>query len=295
MSEREEKPFRRDSQKKSFGSTGPLRPNSASRPNVRDEGNRRSVAPSIKPYLSLRTERGRLDSCQFLLEGFKSIAEAVEVSPAIIRQVFIANSIQQVDFLDLLSKKRIPVERVSGASIDALSSTETPQGAIAVADFASLKPDWARIRYVTMLDAIQDPGNVGAVFRTSIALGMDSLILGKGTCDAYNPKVVRAATGALLRIPFEANVDIISRLDYLRHQGFSIVGTSSHAHTSLEQVKLRRKVALVIGNEGMGTDSRLLALCDSVVHIPMHNKVESLNVAVAHGILCHQLISSRKE
>lgn len=256
-------------------------------------GEHKPVSAEVKPFLPLKTDKGRWKESQFILEGSKNIADALSVSPAIIQTIFLAEEFDDKDLLTLIKKHRIQTIAVSMDDMRNLSDTETPQGILAVANFATLRPDYSLARYVTLLDAVQDPGNVGAIMRTSLALGMDAVVLGKGTCDPYNPKVVRSSVGALLRLPFETGEDLGAKMEFLRLKGFSIVATSSHAPTTLENAKLRKKVALIMGNEGAGTGATYLDMADAVVKIPLKNKVESLNVAVAHGILSYQLIHGR--
>ena len=224
----------------------------------------------------------------------KNIADVLAISPAILHQVFVTEDLKEKELLAALKKHRIATVTVTLDDIRNLADTETPQGAIAVCDFATLRPDWNLARYVTVLDAVQDPGNVGAIFRTSAALGMDALVLGKGSCDPYNPKVVRSSVGAIMGMPFETGEELGSKIGFLRQKGFSVVATSSHAKQTLEQAKLRKKVALIVGNEGAGTGASYLDMADAVVRIPLKSKVESLNVAVAHGILSYQLIHGRE-
>ena len=101
------------------------------------------------------------------------------------------------------------------------------------------------------------------------------------------------SASSLLRMPFETGEDLASKMEFLRLKGFSIVATSSHAPITLDKAKLRKKVALIMGNEGAGTGATYLDMADAVVKIPLKNKVESLNVGVAHGILSYQLIHGR--
>jgi TrmH family RNA methyltransferase len=256
-------------------------------------GDHKPVAPEIRPFLPLKTDKGRWKESQFLLEGAKNIQDALSVSPGIIQTIFLAEGFDDKDLLAVIKKNRIDVVPISMDDLRNLCDTETPQSILAVANFATLRPDYNIARYVTLLDAVQDPGNVGAILRTSLALGMDSVIMGKGTCDPYNPKVVRSSVGALLRLPFETGEDIGSKMEFLRQKGFSIVATSSHAPITLDKAKLRKKVALIMGNEGAGTGATYLDMADAVVKIPLRNKVESLNVSVAHGILSYQLIHGR--
>src|SRR5690606_20739481 len=122
-----------------------------------------------------------------------------------------------------VNAKKIRASVVAASDLAALCGTETPQGIVAVANFGALRPDWARINTVTLLDGVQDPGNLGAILRTSAALGMDAVVLGKGTCDPYNPKVVRASAAALLRMPLETGEDLSTKIHFLRTKGFTIV------------------------------------------------------------------------
>jgi TrmH family RNA methyltransferase len=251
------------------------------------------VHPDIKPALPLKTDKGRWKESRFLLEGAKNIADALAISSGIIQAAYITEAFDDKDLAALLKKNRVQVMQVSAEDLKVLSDAETPQPIIAIANFAALKPDWNSARYVTLCDAIQDPGNVGAILRTSLALGMDAVVLGKGSCDAYNPKVVRSSVGALLSLPVETGEDLQAKMEFLRQKGFSIVATSSHAPITLDQAKVRKKVALIMGNEGAGTGATFLDMADAVVKIPLKNKVESLNVSVAHGILAYQLMHGR--
>jgi RNA methyltransferase, TrmH family len=251
------------------------------------------ASAEVKPFLPLKTDKGRWKESRFLLEGAKNIADVMTVGSAIISTVLYSEEFVDADLLALIKKNRIELLHVSQDDIRALADTDSPQGIIAVANFATLKPDWSLARYVTLLDGVQDPGNVGAILRTSLALGMDAVVVGKGSCDPYNPKVVRSSVGALMRLPFETGEDLGAKMEFLRLKGFSIVATSSHAKLTLEQAKLRKKVALIVGNEGAGTGAQYQDMADSVVKIPLKNKVESLNVSVAHGILTYQLIHGR--
>lgn len=252
------------------------------------------LSPAVKKFLPLLTEKGRYKESRFLIEGAKNVADVVEVSPEILHTVLVAEGFENPELKAALDYRRVRTQVVTAAELAALSGTETPQGVVAVANFGALRPDWVKISTVTLLDGVQDPGNLGAILRTSAALGMEAVVLGKGTCDPYNPKVVRASAAALLRLPLETGEDLASKIHFLRTKGFTIVATSPHAKVTLEQSKLRRKVALLFGNEGGGVGENLIDQADEVVRIPMKGKVESLNVAVAHGLLTYDLMRLRK-
>ncbi len=248
------------------------------------------LSPEVKKFLPLLTEKGRHKESRFLIEGAKNIADAAEFSPGILHSVLVAEGFEDAALKARLDALRVRTRVVSPSDISALCGTETPQGIVAVANFGALRPDWTAIRSVTLLDGIQDPGNLGAILRTSAALGMDAIVLGKGTCDPYNPKVVRASAASLLRLPLETGEDLAAKIQFLRLKGFTVVATSPHAKITLDQAKLKRKVALLFGNEGGGVGANLVAQADESVRIPMRGKVESLNVAVAHGLLAYDLM-----
>jgi tRNA G18 (ribose-2'-O)-methylase SpoU len=251
------------------------------------------LSPEIKKFLHLTTEKGRYKDSRFLIEGAKNVADVVELSPDILHIVLVADTFQDETLKAAVKEKKIRTSVVAASDLSALCGTETPQGIVAVANLGALRPDWARINTVTLLDGVQDPGNLGAILRTCAALGMDAVVLGKGTCDPYNPKVVRSSAASLLRLPLETGEDLATKIHFLRTKGFTIVATSPHAKVTLETAKLRKKVALLFGNEGGGVGENLIDQADATVRIPMKGKVESLNVAVAHGLLTYDLMRLR--
>ncbi len=277
--------------KKTFDRSRPSRPSNAG--NNSFNSNKPQFSGLIKKLARLKYDKGRLEASQFLIEGPKIIKDILNVSKGIIKEVFTGPEFSDTETLSLIRKHGIPVTKFTQDEMTYLADTQANQGLIGVAYFSTLKPNWASARYITLVDRVQDPGNVGAIFRTSLALGMDAVLLGKGSCEAYNPKVVRSSVGAMLRTPFESGVDLESKISFLRQKGFTILATSSHTSFTLETVKLRKKVALIISNEGEGIDERTLSLADATIKIPLKNEMESLNVSVAHGILCHQIINSR--
>jgi tRNA G18 (ribose-2'-O)-methylase SpoU len=115
--------------------------------------------------------------------------------------------------------------------------------------------------------------------------------LGKGTVDPWNPRAARGSAGLVATVPFEDGVNLQTQLDFLRGKGFTILGTSPHGKDTIENVNLKRKVAILVGNEGKGASQNFLDQCDAKVRIPMVAGVESLNVSVAHGILAAGLVA----
>ncbi|WP_396128234.1 TrmH family RNA methyltransferase [Exiguobacterium mexicanum] len=148
----------------------------------------------------------------------------------------------------------MPVLELSDHVADLLSETEKTQGVFAVVKMAPVE---RKMKHVLILDRIQDPGNLGTMIRTADAAGFDTVLLGKGTVDPFNAKVVRATQGSLFHVNV-SSVDLLETLPELKSEGFQIYGTALAKATSYEQVDFSDKVALVIGNEAQGVHHDVL-------------------------------------
>lgn len=239
----------------------------------------------LKAVSELKHEKGRERAGQYLVEGIRAVETLVDRARENVVAVYQTEGVEWNRALLDRAPGRIPFRIVSEKEMAELSTTRTQQGLVAVAAASALRVNWETARRVVLVDAVQDPGNLGALFRSCAAFGFDALVLGKGTVDAFNPRTVRGSAGLVASTPFEANVRLETQLDFLRQKGFSVVGTSPHGKDTIESVPLKRKVAILVGNEGKGANASLLDQCDAKVRIPMAPGVESLNVAVAHGIL----------
>ena len=138
------------------------------------------------------------------------------------------------------------------------------------------------------LDAVQDPGNAGALIRLAAAFGADAVLTGPGTADPVHPRVVRAATGAWFHIVIARSPDLAADLRLLSQRGYEIVGAATDGPSvwdepPAETAPARR--ALVLGNEGAGFSPDVATAIDRRVGVPIAPHVESLNVAVAAGIV----------
>ena len=173
------------------------------------------------------------------------------------------------------------------------AETESPQGVIAIAEIPQHSFDQLtgkKSLRLLVLDAVQDPGNVGTILRTAAALGADATVALPGTVDIWNAKVVRAAMGASFHHPaFHTTVD--SLMSFLSGEDAELWGADTDG-TSVDTIEARERIALAVGNEGAGLSSSLRARVSRLVSLPISGAVESLNVSVATGILLYQL---RKE
>ena len=170
-----------------------------------------------------------------------------------------------------------------------LSTTETPQGVL----FLCRTPDLALPERLTggrymVLDGVQDPGNLGTVWRTADAFGADGLVLVHSCADPWSPKTVRATMGACFRLPvWEADLHTLqARLD---EGGVPLYATALREDTEDLRAQDLRRCAVVIGSEGRGVSEETLALCGKTLKIPMRTRCESLNAAVAAAVVLWEM------
>lgn len=232
-------------------------------------------------------ERQRL----FVCEGLRAIEELVR-SPLEIRGVLVAPSLvtaaRGAALRSEIEERGIPMLEVSEAEFGSAATTESPQGMLAIAEIPGGAPESLvlppRVR-VLVLDGVQDPGNAGTMLRTAAALGASATLAAPGTVDLWNAKVVRSAMGALFHYPALAVTwDALDSLLAGKH--IPLWGADA-AGQSIETIPPPTAVALVVGNEGAGLSPEARARCARLVGITLEPKIESLNVAVAAGILLH--------
>lgn len=173
--------------------------------------------------------------------------------------------------------------------LETLCDTRTPQGVLFLAEAPeTTQPDRLPGQRYLVLDGVQDPGNVGTIWRTADALGADGLLLVNGCADPFGPKVVRATMGACFRLPVY-EVDAATLLPLLRRSGLHLYGTALRDDTvDITTVQLDR-CAVVIGSEGRGISQPLLDRCEKTLKIPMRQRCESLNAAVAASIVLWEM------
>jgi RNA methyltransferase, TrmH family len=180
--------------------------------------------------------------------------------------------------------------RVAEHELAAVAATDTPQGVVVAAEIPRHTLADVRIAQrarVVVLDAVQDPGNFGTIVRSADAFGAACVCTLPGTVDPWNPKAVRAAAGSSLRVPIiQTAVDPL--FGFLRDSGFQVLGAHGGG-TSVEDLDAGRRTALILGNEGAGLSPAVLPHCAALVAVPIRGSAESLNVAVAAGILLYLL------
>jgi TrmH family RNA methyltransferase len=196
-----------------------------------------------------------------------------------------------------LGQKKIPVIEVDEKVIRKMSDTEQPQGILAV--IAQPKWTWSDLEVqpdhaLLVLDGIQDPGNCGTILRTALAAGVRNVCLTEGTVDLYNPKVLRSTMGAIFSLKIVSHCQPEEITAFCKEHELPMV-TADIEGDDLYQVDLPLPVALVVGNEGNGPSPIFRKPEVRRVTLPMSHEVESLNVAMATGIILYEVVRRRRE
>ncbi len=234
-----------------------------------------------------REERGR-----FVAEGVRTVEELLR-SPLGVDGLLVADDARAVPRVAALvaaaDARGIPVVGATAREFDSAAGTDAPQGVLAVGRIPerTLATLPAALPRLLVLDAVQDPGNAGTILRTAAALGVTATIALPGTVDLWNAKVVRSTMGASFHHPtLSGTVESLSA--FLAARGIPLWGADAHGD-DVATVTAPPALALAMGNEGAGLTPAVRDACARRVALPIADTVESLNVAVATGILLYAL------
>jgi TrmH family RNA methyltransferase len=147
--------------------------------------------------------------------------------------------------------------------------------------------------FLLIVDGVRDPGNLGTIIRTAHACGVNGVFLIKGTVDQFNPKVLRSAAGSIFHVPVIMLDDTEQIIIDLKKAGINVIISHLQGDKYPFNVDLKEPIAIVVGNEAFGVNPKLADICNNLVKIPMPGNAESLNVAVAAGILMYEVVRQR--
>lgn len=239
---------------------------------------------SVKLLKSLATPKGRAQTGLFVIEGTKLVEDALLCGWEIERCLYDpARCAEQAQACARAGARVMPAGE---AALAAATQTGTPQGIVCALRLPS-GPIAPLTAPVLALDGVQDPGNVGTMLRTADAAGFGGVVLGAGCADPFSPKVVRSTMGSIFRIPVEMTDDLACYLNNLRAQGWCVAASALQGGDFFERQTLQAPSVLVIGSEGRGVSDAVLACADVVLSLPMAGGAESLNAAVAAGIMMY--------
>jgi TrmH family RNA methyltransferase len=247
----------------------------------------------ISQVRNLQQRKGRKRTGLTIAEGVRLVEEALDADVPI-RGAVVAKSLGASErgaiLLGNLAARAIPLTEVDDRSLAGLAETEAPQGVIAVIEQRLC--ELSRIEVgsrvpVLVLDGVQDPGNVGALIRTAYGLGAAGAVLLPETGDIGNPKAIRAAMGASFRLPV-AHATVAELASWAAAQSAALWVADAEG-APIGRVGRQERVALVVGNEGAGIRPAVLEIAHRRVAIPLARGAESLNVAVAAGIILYEV------
>jgi TrmH family RNA methyltransferase len=254
---------------------------------------------NVKLIRKLEQKKYRQETGLFFIEGLRTVGEAIQTG-ASIDTLVVAPELLVSDFgkslLDHPAIQNVERIEVSAEIYQKLAHKEGPQGIGAI-----VKQNWQAIDHIQVdsgdlwvaLDAVSDPGNLGTIMRTAEAVGSRGIILLGHSTDPYDPTAVKASMGAIFSLEL-AQSDWDSFLIWEKKNQLTIVGTSDSAKTDYQKVEYRRPMILLMGSERHGLPEEMQAACDHVVFIPMEGRTDSLNLAVATGVMLYQIYNKTR-
>ena len=249
----------------------------------------------VKEIKKLKENKYRDQNKQFIVEGIKMVAEAIEEKADINTIVVCEDCINDgsIDKKLLYEIAKFNCIYVNEKVFNIITDVTNPQGILAVINQnrKNNEIDYTA-DFIVALDGIQDPGNLGTILRTADSANLKQLIVSNETADCYNSKVVRSTMGGIFRVNVIRENNLVESLKQLKQQGFEIVVTSLETNNSIYNISYNKKV-VVIGNEANGVSKEVLELADKKVKIPMLGKTESLNTGVAAGIMIYEYVREK--
>ena len=248
----------------------------------------------IKQIRKLKDKKYRDEMGLFVVEGIKTVNEAIAENADIQTIVICDDSNEQEELKSkmLYSVAKYEIIYVSENVFEAISHVMHPQGILAV---IKKKEKAEEINYnddvIVVLDDIQDPGNLGTIIRTVDSCNLSQIIISKDTADPYSPKVVRSTMSGIFRVNIIEAEEITDAIKEMKKNGYKVVATTLSTNKTIYDISYKKTV-IVIGNEANGISKEVLALADEKVKIPMKGRTESLNAAVATGIVLYEAMRS---
>lgn len=249
-----------------------------------------------------RVRDGREPSYIFI-EGERLVEEAISAGLNLHAAFHLAEVEERFTrLLERLRSRQCPVYETGRAAFDTITDTVNSQGIVVIAG----RPDYnlsdifsrragASAPLLVALDAIQDPGNLGTILRTSEGAGASGVVALHGTTNPFSPKALRSAMGSVFRLPVVTGIGLETLLAECRARGLMLVAAAADRAVEHTAFDWRRPVAVFFGNEARGLSSEVLAACDARVGIRLAPPVESLNVAAAAAVMLFEAARQRRE
>ena len=249
----------------------------------------------IKHIRKLKDKKYRDESNEYVVEGVKLVEEAVKEN-AKIKQIIVCEDTTRTYEIPthiMLEIARYECISVSNKIFNIITQVTNPQGIMAIIEKNAQD---AQIDYsqdiIVVLDDVQDPGNLGTILRTVDSIGLNQIIVSKGTADAFNSKVVRSTMGAIFRIKIIEVENLVQAIKEMRKHHFKLMVTSLQTKNSIYDIDFNKKI-IVIGNEANGVSKEIQDMADEKAKIPMLGRTESLNASVAAGVVMYEYVRQK--
>ena len=249
----------------------------------------------VKHIKKLKDKKYRDESNEYIVEGVKLIEEAVNENAKIKKIVVCEDTTRTYEIPTniMLEIAKYEFIYVTDKIFSLITQVTNPQGIMAIIEKS---PENQEIDYtqdiIVALDDVQDPGNLGTILRTVDSIGLNQIIVSKGTADAFNAKVVRSTMGAIFRINIIEVEDLKQAIKEMKKHRFKLMVTSLQTENSIYDIDFNKKV-IVIGNESNGVSGEIQEMADEKAKIPMLGKTESLNASVAAGIVMYEYVRQK--
>ena len=249
----------------------------------------------VKHIRKLKDKKYRDESNEYVVEGVRLVEEAVKEN-AKIKQIIVCEDTTKTYEIPthiMLEIAKYECIYVSDKVFNLITQVTNPQGIMAIIekDTANVQIDYTQDIIVT-LDDVQDPGNLGTILRTVDSIGLNQIIVSKGTADAFNAKVVRSTMGAIFRIKIIEVEDLAKAIKDMKKHHFKLMVTSLQTDNSIYDINFNKKI-IVIGNEANGVSKEIQEMADEKAKIPMLGRTESLNASVATGVVLYEYVRQK--
>ncbi|SCW74860.1 RNA methyltransferase, TrmH family [Lachnospiraceae bacterium C10] len=265
--------------------------------------------PRVKHVKKLnRKAKSRRQEKLFVAEGERIISETPF---SLLRELYVCDTYQKQEAVNRahsrmqeklgavmeMAKEKGILEVVTEDVFAEMSDTEHPQGVLAVIEQPSyqLKDLMTDAPLLMILEDIQDPGNLGTIFRTAEGAGVSGIIMSRGTVDLFSPKVVRSTMGSIYRMPFLVAEDLPEMIRSIKGEGVRLYAAHLEGKQYHDGFAYTGPSGFMIGNEGNGLSRELTDYADDLLRIPMGGQLESLNAAMAAGILMYEANRQRRK
>lgn len=249
----------------------------------------------IKHIRKLKEKKYRNQCREYIIEGIKLVKEAI-AERMNIKTIVICDGCDAESNFDqklLYEIAKLNCLAVPEKIFKELTDVENPQGILAVIERKEVKQE---IDYeqdiIVLLDNIQDPGNLGTILRTVDSVGINQILVSKGTTDAFSSKVIRSSMGAIFRLNIIECKNLVETIEQIKEKNYKVIATSLESKKSIYDISYQ-KSAIIIGNEANGVEKEVLDQVDITTKIPMLGKTESLNASVATGIVLYEYVRQK--